>query len=772
MLSMKKLVVKVGMALVCAVAAGAAGAAPAPLTTLRAVAALTNSQASLQPHVAFDATVIYYFGPGQILDVQDGDVGIYVKPAKDVKLVPGDRVLVQGTLEPSFLPYVDNGIVTVLGHGALPKPVDATFADLVSTRANCRLVRIRGIVRTADVVESRNAPRGRIQLLMDGGYADLVLQTTNAAALRKLLDAEVAVVGAAGREFDSKIQQTGVKIKVLSLGSIKVLKPAPANPWTLPYTPLGRIITAYRVRDLSQRVHVRGAITYYLPGTAAVLENGASSLWVATDSDAPLKIGDLADAIGFPSTENHHLSLVHAEIRDSGVKAPIQPHLDTWEQIGFWAGSTPGGHEYDLVSTEGRVVTEVREAAQDEYVLTSGKSLFTAIYHHPPRSMPLPPMYHVPLGSIIRVTGICTILDSNPVNGEASFNILLRSFHDIEVVDRPSLLNVRNLAILVAFLVLAVLLVGSRGWLLERKVRRETAAMAYIERRRSRILEQINNARPLVEIVEQITEVVSFKLRGAPCWCQLADGSSIGNKPSKVTSQQIVQQEIPGRSGVALGAICAALDSLVTPGQEEQTALLLGAGLAKLAIETSQLYADLVHRSEFDLLTDVPNRFSFERSLDGLIQSARQSGGLFGLVYIDLNGFKLVNDLYGHQVGDLYLQEVARRMKSQLRPADILARLGGDEFAALIPSVHTANGVHEIAERLERCFVEPFAAEGYTVHGSASVGVAVYPKDGTTGDFLLSAADAAMYVSKHSGRENGCSPEGREAAASASRQRT
>ena len=105
----------------------------------------------------------------------------------------------------------------------------------------------------------------------------------------------------------------------------------------------------------------------------------------------------------------------------------------------------------------------------------------------------------------------------------------------------------------------------------------------------------------------------------------------------------------------------------------------MGAGLAALAIETRRLYTDLLRRSEFDLLTDIQNRFSLEKHLDALIERARETAGIFGLIYIDLDGFKLVNDRYGHQVGDLYLQEAAARMKHQLRPGDILARLGGDD---------------------------------------------------------------------------------------------
>ena len=155
----------------------------------------------------------------------------------------------------------------------------------------------------------------------------------------------------------------------------------------------------------------------------------------------------------------------------------------------------------------------------------------------------------------------------------------------------------------------------------------------------------------------------------------------------------------------------------------------MAAGLATLAIETRRLYSDLLHRSEFDLLTDIHNRFSLDKHMDALINEARQKAGIFGLIYIDLDEFKQVNDLYGHQVGDFYLQEVALRMKQQLRAHDLLARLGGDEFAVLVPTARSRAAVEEIAVRMEHCFDEPFAVEGNVIHGSASVGFALYPED-------------------------------------------
>jgi diguanylate cyclase (GGDEF)-like protein len=213
-----------------------------------------------------------------------------------------------------------------------------------------------------------------------------------------------------------------------------------------------------------------------------------------------------------------------------------------------------------------------------------------------------------------------------------------------------------------------------------------------------------------------------------------------------------VQQEIPARSGHSLGTIFAALDPLTEPQPAETEALAMATALSALAIETRRLYTDLRRRSEFDLLTDTHNRFSLDRQLDALITEARLSAGIFGLIYIDLNRFKQVNDVYGHHVGDLYLSEVSRRMKRQLRSVDTLARLGGDEFAALVPVVHSRSDVEEIAERLEHSFDEHFQIEGFTIQGSASVGISIYPEDGTTKDALLNCADAAMYMEKNAGR--------------------
>jgi diguanylate cyclase (GGDEF)-like protein len=639
----------------------------------------------------------------------------------------------------------------------LPNPVRASVDQMIRAETDCKLVTVRAIIRSANIVPNSVSliPAMYLQMLVDGGRVDANVDTTDENALKDLLDAEVEITGVVSGHFDNKMQQTGILFHVQSLAGLKILKRANTDPWSIAVTPMDRVITGYQVRDLTQRMRVQGTITYYQPGSGVVLQDGARSLWITTQSYSPLRIGDRASATGFPDVQNGFLTLTRSEVRDASVQAPVIPSLFTWQQLSS-GGNNGLSHVFDLVSIEGRVVTEVRQDTQDEYVLETDGHLFSAIFRHPSTlsSIPLLQMKQVPPGSRIRVTGICMLSDANPFNGEVPFNILMRSFDDIEIVARPSLLNVRNLIILVSLLLMVVIIIGIRGWALEHKVRRQTAMLALLERRRGRILEDINGSRPLAEILEIITELVSFQLKGAPCWCEITDGARLGIFPPQPATLRIVREKIPARSGPPLGVLSAAFDPLSKPSATETEALARAAGLATLAIETRRLYSDLLHRSEFDRLTDIHNRFSLEKLLDAQIDESRHKATIFGLIYIDLNYFKQVNDSYGHQVGDQYLQQVALRLKRQLRPQDRLARLGGDEFAALVPMVRNRAEVEEIAQRLEHCFNEPFALEGLVLTGSASLGVALYPEDGATKDDILNVADAAMYTAKNVMRQN------------------
>lgn len=723
--------------------------AHAPLT-LRAVHALSNAEAKHALPVDFDGTVTYYDKAGRDLFVQDGDLAVYVFAPSGANLVPGDRIRVQGKTDSDFLPDVIADQLTFLRHGVSPKPARPSFAQLIRVKFDCMRVTVRARVRSADIVRDRAETNIYLHLSMDGGPIEATVLGQDGSGLPDFLDADVEITGAVAGKFDSKMQLAGVMLQVPSLADVKILKPARIRPASLPITPMDQILNGYAMQDETQRVRVRGTITYYEPGVAIVLEDGQRSLWLGTQYEGPLQIGEVADVTGFPDVHNDYATLIQSEVAEIGLRDPIWPVHSEWSDL------ASGKHAFDLVSAEGKVLVSVRGAAQDEYVLDANGRLFSAIYRHPDLgSNGLPAMKRIAVGSRVRVTGICTLEHgSDPLGDPVAFNILVRGFEDVEIVAEPSWFNIRHLLEVLAALLLLVIAVSARGWILERRVRRQTADMASRteveadkERRRSRILEDINSGRELAEILEQITGMVSFSLNGMQCWCILANGVRLGS-PTPI-SGTVFRQEIPSRSGPPHGEICAVADFDDRARVDVTTALSLGVRLAELAIETRGLYSDLVHRSEFDLLTEVHNRFSLEKKLDEAIEQSLQQAGILDLSYIDLDEFKQVNDNYGHHVGDLLLQESAVRMERQLRPGDMLARMGGDEFGVVVPCLRSRAHLVEIAERLARSFDEPFVIEGYQMRVSASIGIAVYPEDGENRDTLLSAADAAMYVAKH-----------------------
>jgi diguanylate cyclase (GGDEF)-like protein len=737
-------------------------AVPGTLRTLRAVHELSHDEAAQGPAVLFEATVTYYSAKDVDMFVQDGDAAVYVQFTKGASLIPGDRVLVEGHARDSFRPDVVGDHVTLLRHGVLPEPTPATFDQMIRGQLDCMRVRVRGVVRSADLVTEDGFGIIKVHMVVDGGYVDGIVVSDEERVIGDLLDAEVEVTAAVAGSFDSKMQLTGIQLEIPNLSDIRIAKRATASPWTLPLIPMDQILSVYHVDDQTQRVRVHGIITYYQPGAAVVLQDGARSIWISTRTREPLQLGDEANATGFPESHDHILTLADGEIQDKHISAPVKPQRATWQELGFWSPNNLSGHQTDLVSIEGQVTTEARLATQDEYVLVSGGRMLTAIYHHPPGDTELLPMKMVPLGSKIRVTGICSMLDTDSVNPgfESSFNILLRSFDDISVVEKPSLVNVRSLLILVGLLFGLVLVVGARGWSLDRKVKRQAVALAAriereakLERHRSAILEDIHGKRPLDEILYEITNMVSLRLDGAACWCRTVDGSQSGNHPIDVTNMRVVREQIPVRSISPLAEIFVALGADSVQSSTESEIVSMAAGLAFLAIESRRVYSDLFHRSEFDLLTGLHNRFSFERRVRTALEEAQQQGGIHALIYIDLDQFKSINDRYGHRVGDMYLQQASLRMKRQLRNVDMLARYGGDEFTAFIPAVHNKTDVEDVTDRLRRCFDEPFFLEGHSFQGSASVGIAMYPEDGESMTCLLSTADAAMYVAKHTRSE-------------------
>lgn len=169
---------------------------------------------------------------------------------------------------------------------------------------------------------------------------------------------------------------------------------------------------------------------------------------------------------------------------------------------------------------------------------------------------------------------------------------------------------------------------------------------------------------------------------------------------------------------------------------------------AREAGELRRAEEELEHLAAHDPLTDLPNRHRLQRELVTAIAHAARSGDGLAVVYLDLDGFKEVNDRGGHEAGDRVLREVAHRLQQGLRLGDLVARVGGDEFVALLPGCRDHDAAHAVADGLRARLSPPYTLLDGSRGLGASVGIACYPADGSDADALLASADRAMYAAK------------------------
>ena len=168
------------------------------------------------------------------------------------------------------------------------------------------------------------------------------------------------------------------------------------------------------------------------------------------------------------------------------------------------------------------------------------------------------------------------------------------------------------------------------------------------------------------------------------------------------------------------------------------------------AIKRSQ--AELEHLAHFDPLTELPNRSLFHDRLSHALERAGRYNQHVAVMVLDLDRFKTVNDSLGHPIGDQLLQQVAHRLKDCVRVEDTVARLGGDEFSVVLANLKSGDNIVDIARKILDSIERPFSINGHAAMVSTSIGIAVFPEDGTTPDLLIRNADAAMYQSKAAGR--------------------
>jgi len=193
--------------------------------------------------------------------------------------------------------------------------------------------------------------------------------------------------------------------------------------------------------------------------------------------------------------------------------------------------------------------------------------------------------------------------------------------------------------------------------------------------------------------------------------------------------------------GVGLSVSLAVLVWLMVTGRDRAL---------RMAAEMTE---ELRHMAQHDPLTKLPNRALFSDRLQHELARAKRQNGRFALIFLDLDNFKPINDNYGHAVGDKLLQHLAQRLQKAIRASDTVGRIGGDEFVVLMTDLPASNDAVDLAEKIRLTVRQPFAIDGAELKVSGSLGIAIYPDDGTDEITLSKRADEAMYHAKESGRD-------------------
>lgn len=231
-----------------------------------------------------------------------------------------------------------------------------------------------------------------------------------------------------------------------------------------------------------------------------------------------------------------------------------------------------------------------------------------------------------------------------------------------------------------------------------------------------------------------------------------AEDAPISELLNRLGMKSLVIRPMKSKNQI-IGILClGSTKRILTWGeQQQQTANLLVHLITDLWVRLDA-ERELYFQANYDMLTGLPNRNTFFKHLNREISNAEQTGKRVGVIFIDVDSFKAVNDSVGHESGDSILVQIGRALSNLIRSDDFLARFGGDEFLIMIPQEDTVEDIKKVVDSIMNSFQKSYTIKGQEFHISASAGISVYPDDGTDPETLVKNADLAMYRSKEHGK--------------------
>jgi len=727
-----------------------------PLTTISSVIQRQMDRAPAGHPVTLHAEITYVDAEWRLLFVRDATGSIFVLlPPKATGLQSGDLVQISGkTARGDVGSNIVDAKIRVIGKRALSMPRRVALSAIEKGLADSDYVLTEGVIRPGPSIWNRTS-----LTLVDGEFsAPIIIPRTSTAASQSLIGSRVWVRGVAAVSLDQARRAIGYQLFVQSTDAIHPQDPHWKDAFSCAVVPISRTLIADVNNRFLAPVHVRGKLLWKGEGTLIIGDTSAS-IEVHPAEGQSASPGATIEAIGFPHVENDVLTLHEAQLRvvNSSPKPSAVPIRDSV------ADALRSGRDGDAVRISGKVIRQSVSGGNDrlliedhgrqtEIVISTGEYSNKIVSFSP--------------GTLLDVSGILRRVRYRR-GATDSIEILLDSPAQITIRNR--VLNWRVLAAsLFAFTVLSVI-----GWnfqlrrtlrakilLLRAQIEHEIQLEDRYRRLVERNLAAVFSWRPWGEITHcnpSFARMLGYdspaELVGRSYW------SLVGAEDHKSLKLALDRGTI---NGLEINLKCSTGESLVLLQNITRVEAESGTHFETTALDITQAKYDRTElkrardaaqkHAEVDAVTGLPNRRRFTQLVSEKIEAVSSEKRGVALLFLDLDGFKEVNDTFGHMAGDLLLKCVGDRLRSLLLDGDELCRVGGDEFAILLSRLDSLADPDKVALTLLRGFERPFPIGEQEVRVTGSIGISSFPSPAPDYSSLLHQADSAMYVAKRAGR--------------------
>lgn len=691
----------------------------------------------------------------------------------NIRYTVGMRVLVKGISGvKNDAPAIIQPRIIVLGRGSLPKPESLSIAELDAGIGESYRVVTEGVLHPCATASERIC----FHICEGAKRLWLVIPEPESPASESLIGATVRVTGIAAQHVDDQQKRIGTELFVESLNQIKVLQPSPPVGFSSPPTPIGDLRAADADQRFAPMMHLRGTVTWQSPGIFSI-EDNSGMIFVATRKTVAVRTGSVVDAVGFLSHGVFGLELADAAVR----RAPSQLNAADITPLHLTAAEVlKGALNGRRVHLQARLVSQSESPSEFIYQFDDGGQLFSAVLL---RSNAAHDTVQLTPDSVLELTGVALIQTAAhkgarnqaqraSLEGDRSLVILIESPADLMVHGGFGWLTIRRALALAGGILLCVLAPLLWGATLRRTVRKQTAMIrarleseARLETRFRRLFER------------NLAAVFTWRPDGLILDCNMAFVRLLGLRSREdligssfwdLEIDPVQREQLRSSLGEEALSNCEAslrrddgvpvhLLTNITPVQTEDGTVYettaIDVTLLRQHQAALQRARDLaVHDALNDTLTGLPNRKLLLEKLPPLLARAQSEAATAALLYLDLDGFKLVNDSLGHAIGDALLIEVGARLRAIVRAGDILARLGGDEFMVVMDRLSAKEDAVMLAEHLLEAIAEPFHVKDHILAIGVSIGISYFPDDATDAEQLMQQADSAMYAAKREGR--------------------